>query len=89
MESGLPSVFRAIGDHEVVGDGAALDVIFGAPGSVGIDLAFLVAVLLRVAVDAHRGGALALGGECFESTVVENCPGYAQLRQLAERPKRR
>ena len=38
---------RIAGDHEVVGDGAALDVIFRAPRSVGIDLAFLVSVFVR------------------------------------------
>ena len=38
---------RVAGDHEVVGDGAALDFIFRAPGAVGIDFAFLVAIFLR------------------------------------------
>src|SRR5207302_7808649 len=61
---------RVAGDHEVVGDGAALDVIFGTPRTVGIDLAFLVSVLLWVAVDEHRGGAFALGGERFESAIA-------------------
>ncbi len=58
------------GNHEVVGDGAALNVIFGAPWSVGIDLAFFVAVFLRVAVDEHGGRAFALRGEGFESAIA-------------------
>ena len=38
---------RIAGDHEVVGDGSALNVIFGAPGAVGIDFAFFVSVFVR------------------------------------------
>ena len=58
------------GDHEVIRDRAALDVIFGTPRAVGIDFAFLVSVFLRIAVDEHRGRALALGGERFESAIA-------------------
>ena len=61
---------RIAGDHEVVSDRAALDVIFGAPRAVGIDLAFLVSVFLRIAVDEHRGRAFALRGERFESAIA-------------------
>ena len=61
---------RVAGDHEIVSDGAALDVIFRAPWAVGIDFAFLVAVFLRIAVNQNRGRAFALRGERFESAIA-------------------
>src|ERR1700722_4252391 len=57
-------------DHEVVGDGATLDFILRAPWAVGINFAFLVSIFLRIAVDQHGGGAFALRGERFESTIA-------------------
>ncbi len=61
---------RVAGDNEVVSDGAALDVIFRAPGAVGIDCTFLVSVFGGIAVNQNCGRAFALGGERFESAIA-------------------
>ena len=61
---------RVAGHHEIVSDGAALDVILRAPGAVGDDLAFLVSVFGGIAVDENGGSAFALGGERFEAAVA-------------------
>src|SRR5258708_25149108 len=47
---GCPSrSLRVAGDHEVVSDGPALNVIFGAPWAVGDDFTFFVSVLGGIA----------------------------------------
>src|SRR4029077_18692001 len=69
-DRGPAGSLRVAGDHEVVGNRAAWDVILGAPRAIRIDLAFLVAVFLWIAVDEHRGGTFALGGERFESAIA-------------------
>ena len=61
---------RIAGHHEVVGDRAALDVVFRAPRAVGNDLAFFESVFGRIAVDENRGRAFALRGERFESAIA-------------------
>ena len=61
---------RIARDHEVVGDRAALNVIFGAPRTVGIDLTFFVSIFLGVTVDEHGGCTFVLCGERFESAIT-------------------
>jgi hypothetical protein len=68
---GGPSRSEGIaGHHEIVGNGAALNVILGAPRAVGNDFAFLVSIFGGVAVDENGGSAFALGGEGFESAIA-------------------
>src|SRR6202041_672822 len=61
---------RIAGHHEIVCDGAALDVILRTPGAFGDDLTFLVSVFGWIAVDENSGCAFAFGGERFESAVT-------------------
>ena len=56
--------------HEVVGDRPALNVVLGAPGAVGTNLALFISVFGGIAVDEEGGRAFALGGERFESTIA-------------------
>ena len=61
---------RIAGHHEVVSDGAALNVILGAPGAVGSDFALLVSVFGGIAVNKDGGRAFALGGERLETAIA-------------------
>src|SRR4029077_18883545 len=61
---------RISGHHKIIGDGAALDVILGAPRPFGDHLTFLEPVFGGIAVDEKGGRAFALGGERFESTIA-------------------
>src|SRR6266581_6529439 len=69
-ERGPSGSERVAGNDEVVGDGAALNVIFGPPRAVGIDLAFLVSIFLRIAVNHDGGGAFTLSSESLESAIA-------------------
>src|SRR3984957_16179426 len=61
---------RIAGLNKVVGDSAALNVTFGAPGAVGIDRAFFVAVFGGIGINQDGSGTEAFGGERFESAVA-------------------
>src|SRR5258708_17379279 len=61
---------RVAGAQEVVSDGAALNVIFGAPRAIGDNFAFLVAVFGGIAVDQDGRRALLLRSKRLESTIA-------------------
>src|SRR5581483_9210173 len=61
---------RVAWNHEVISDGAALNVALRSPRSLGEDFALLIPVLRRIAVDQDRGCAFALGGERLESAIT-------------------
>jgi len=73
-----PGVVGIAGDHEVVGDGTALDVILGPQGPVGIDFAFFVSRLLAgryktsmaAAPSRLRGERLGIRDSCRGSSSV-------------------
>src|SRR5208282_2842735 len=57
-------------DHEIVGDGAVLDVAFGSPGAVGKHFAFSVAIFGRVRVNQQGADAETLRGEGLEAAIA-------------------
>ena len=62
--------FRVAGILEEILHRAALHAGFGAPGAVGVGIAFEVAVVLRVGVDEHAGGAALLGDVDLDAAEV-------------------
>ena len=66
---------RIAGIFEEVLDRAALHAGFGPPRTVGVRIALVVAVVLRIGVDDDAGGAALLGDVDLDATEVSTVAG--------------
>jgi len=54
----------------IVSDCAALDVTFRAPGAIGENFSFRVAIFRGIGINEQCGGAFMLGGERLEAAIA-------------------